>query len=128
MSPSFGPYLLSVLFAAGVAGAIPVVFGVKVIAALFGSVLVPVRPKAAIPRTTTTVSAPSIHVVGLMMRSRLTGVGGIGRLFGLELSYVIGKLPYDHQRGSVPLVPGMLSIRAKPRPWSKRHSPAPPPT
>ena len=88
--------MLSVLFASllglgGVAGAEPVVvFGVVVIAVLFGAVVVPVRPIAAIPRTTTRATAPSIHVVGLMVRSDApgpgVGAGGTGRLFGLELS------------------------------------------
>jgi hypothetical protein len=68
-------------------GAIPVVFGVEVIAVLFGSVLVPVSPIAAMPRTAITATAPITHVVGLIVRSVPgPGVGGTGRLIGFELS------------------------------------------
>jgi hypothetical protein len=63
-----------------------VVFGVEVIAVLFGPVLVPVSPMAAIPRTATTATAPIIHVVGLIVRSGLAGAGGSGRELRLELS------------------------------------------
>jgi hypothetical protein len=80
------PYFLSVLAESGVAGAVPVVFGVEVIAVLFGSVLLPESPKVTIPMTTAIAMAPIIHVVGLIVRSDVPGVGGTGRLFGLELS------------------------------------------
>ena len=82
----FRRYLLSVLFASlvglgGVAGAEPaVVFGVEVIAVLFGAVLVPVRPIAAIPRTTTTATHPdgtgACHLAAGIARDKFFGRGG----------------------------------------------------
>jgi hypothetical protein len=70
-------------------GAMPVaVFGVEVIAVLFGSVVIPLKPIAAMPRAASTATAPITQVVGLMVRSDVPGpgVGGTGRLFGFELS------------------------------------------
>jgi hypothetical protein len=101
------PYLLSVLFAsllglAGVAGATPVVVsGVELTLVS----LVSTSAKPPIASATRIVIVPNTHVVGLIMRSGLAGAGGIGRLFGLELSYVIGNLPYAHQRVMFPIVP-----------------------
>lgn len=82
----------------GVAGATPVVFGVEVIAVLFGPVLVPVIPRVAIARTITTAMAPSTHVVGLTVWLDVpTRAGGIGFVFGLLLD-AIAKTPLTDQR------------------------------
>jgi hypothetical protein len=98
---SLWPYLISVLFASvlgGVAGAVPVVFGVEVIDAIFGVVSVPVRPKAAITEDNndgdgTKYPCRWTHgAIGFGRRRRHRPLVRVGVVIGHR------KSPYDHQR------------------------------